>query len=131
MDELRAYEDGFNLCPIVRSSRGRVMPEEEKNMRRLILQKAQILAQSPESKAKRAATRRSQNTLNQKLTWVIVQEIRQKYGAANPYGKGRHQRKNGGITLQSLAEEYNVDFVTIYDVVRYKTWKTEPQTGQF
>ena len=82
--------------------------------------------QAPEARARRVATRRKENTLGQKVDWQQVCKIREKYGNPSPNGKGRKQRGNGGVTLKALAEEYHVDDVTIFDIVRRKTWKTNP-----
>lgn len=126
MDKLEASVQGFNLCPIARSSRGRMISAQEIELRRAVIKKAHRAALEPAVVARRAATRRRQGTLRQKLTWEDAVAIRKDYGEPTPYGNGRRQRRSGGVTLAVLAARYNVSAITVYDVIRWKTWKSDP-----
>lgn len=50
-----------------------------------------------------------------KLTWILVDEIREKY-------------KTGNYSTRSLGKEYNVEHSTIGAIIRYKTWKIKPSS---
>lgn len=113
---------GYNLAPIARSSRGRKWTDLERSLRMPKMTVAQMV--TPEVVAERVATRRSDGkSLGQKLDWAKVCEIRQKYETPI-YEDGK--RKVNRVTLQSLATEYDIGMVTVYDVIKFKTWKTEP-----
>lgn len=117
---------GYNLAPIARSTRGRKWTELERSLRIPNMTTAPM--NTPEIVAKRIKTLRANGSIkNQKLDWIKVCEIRDKYGHCEFNGKGRKLRKNGGVTLQSLADEYGIGMLTVYDVVRWVTWKTEPE----
>lgn len=126
MDTLEAYAQGFNLCPIARSSRGRVASPEEVARRRVLLDRIRGEAVTPEAIARRVARRRRDGTLNQKLCWQDVVAIRAAYGKPTKQGRGCERSLNRGVTLSSLARGYNVSAITIYDVIKWKTWKTNP-----
>ncbi len=126
IDYFDSYACGFNKCPVARSSRGRKTGHRQRESARAHMLDFQYLRQTQEAKASRVAKRRSGNSLGQKLTWEQVCEIRQRYGTPSTHGIGRKQVHNGGVSLKKLAAEYGVGMVTIYDVVKWRTWKTEP-----
>lgn len=126
IDHHEAYQHGFNGCPVARSSRGRTVGQRQRDLAKMHLLNFQHLRQTPEAKAARIAKRRSDGSLGQKLNWEQVCAIRDRYGAPSTQGKGRKQVRNGGTSLEQLAAEYGVGMVTIYDIVKWKTWKTDP-----
>lgn len=113
IDALRAFSEGYNLCPMARSSRGRTYSESEKMKRAPHMEKLRSLAQLPMAKASRARTRRKNRTLGQKLTWESVETARRDYASGN-------------FTLASLGARFGVSPITIYDAVKGKTWKDDP-----
>lgn len=127
IDHLEATSDekGFNHCPTARSSRGRVLsPEQRERQRQIVL--AASAARTPESFVRTVAARRANRSLGQRLTWEDACNIRAEYGPPAPHGKGRRHRQNGGVTLAFLAKKYGVGTVTIYDIIKGKTWKEPP-----
>lgn len=68
IDYYEAYENGFNGCPVARSSRGREISRHQRNLARAHMLNFQHLRQTPEAKAGRIAKRRRSNSLGQKLT---------------------------------------------------------------
>lgn len=66
MDTCNCYQNGFNVCPIARRSRGRILSAAERQMRRTCLQMARCHNQAPEARARRVATRRQEKTLGHK-----------------------------------------------------------------
>lgn len=113
IDEFDSFKKGYNLVPKAGSSRGRFISEDEKIMRRKLLNNFRHLAQTKAAKQKRVKTRRNDRTLGQKLNWNQVKIIRKKY-------------KPRKYVMQKLADEFKVGLITIYDVIHNKTWRTKP-----
>lgn len=113
IDYLGAFLNGYNKCPIARSSRGRKQSDIEKESRLSGLKRMVALAQSPKAKASRTSTRRSQRTLGQILTWPAVVVIRELY-------------ESGSVTLSDLSAMFGVSPITIFDVIKFKTWRSDP-----
>ena len=55
-------------------------------------------------------TEQGQNRRNNKLTWALVDEIRECYN-------------NGAYTYRSLSARYDVTYSTIRDIIKNRTWK--------
>ncbi|EFH82022.1 GIY-YIG nuclease family protein [Ktedonobacter racemifer] len=112
-------DKGYNRCPTARSSRGfKRGPESEEYRKRksLFLKgKCGIGNASP--------VHRGVDNHLAKLTENDVHEIRRKYGQHTFNGKGRKEGRNGGVTYQSLADEYGVSMSTIHDIILHVTWR--------
>jgi group I intron endonuclease len=57
-----------------------------------------------------------------KLTRFAVWEIRTRYGARKPFGKGK---KHGGLTYRALAKEYGVSISVICEILKGTAWREE------
>lgn len=126
-DYYEAYQNGVNGWPVARGSRGRKVSQRQRDLAKVHMLNFQHLRQTPEAKAARVAKRRSDRSPGQKLTWEQVREIRDRYGAPSTQGEGRKQVRNGGTSLAQLAAGYGVGVIAIYDIVKLKTWKTDPK----
>lgn len=111
INELKAAHKkfGYNLCPIAGSSLNyRCTPSQQKmRLRCLAAARAAI---TPQIIAQRIRRRQKERTLGQKLTWRKAKLIRQTYAT-------------GTVTMQALADQYSLGIATIYDVIRFKTWR--------
>lgn len=57
-----------------------------------------------------SAARSGENNGRAKVTWGLVEEIRNKY-------------ENENYTIASLSKEYNIPNSTVHNIVHYNTWK--------
>ena len=113
IDVFDSYKRGYNLCPIARSSRGRRWSNKERERRLPLAKRFNERVQSPEAKFSRTAKRRFDRTLGQKITFSIATQIREEYAS-------------GTVTYGWLAGKYGISPVTVFDVVKFKTWRTDP-----
>jgi hypothetical protein len=108
-------KNGYNCCPIARSTRGlKRGPESEeyrKKLSQLLKGKCGCGIASP--------IYRGADNKQSKLTEDDVREIRHRYGEPTPKGKGRSKKS---VSYQQLADEYGVVPSVICEVVWRKTW---------
>lgn len=134
MDTLKAYAEGFNLCPVARSSRGREITEVERQKlsesqkRRWQKWRDEHGKQKSQGKSRGTPSPNyieefrqrtiARNRLGAKLTEAQKQEARERYGPLTPNGKGRKNVKNGGISMKMLADEYGVSLESMWRALR-------------
>lgn len=117
---------GYNLAPTARSSRGRKWTDLERSLR--LPKMTTDPMNTPEVVARRIKTLRANGVHNKKLDWVKVCEIRELYAKYGTYQRKATDTDNVDcLTVQQLADKYNVGLVTIHNVLTYATWKTEPE----
>ncbi len=112
INNLSAAKTGFNDCPVAGSSLGRRWTQAERNARgRTPYDTKQMNTRN--AVEKRTATRRKNRHPCDRLSWEIAQEIRKNYAP-------------GEVTMQALADQYGVGLGTIFDIIKNKTWRTDP-----
>jgi len=123
MDFFQCYDNnyGYNILIYARSTRERKWTEEEHKRRTHVLNTSHM--NTPEAVKRRVDTGRARNSYG-KINWDIACKIREEYGVPTVNGKGK---KNSDVSMQNLADKYNIGLTTVYDIIRYKTWQTEPK----
>jgi group I intron endonuclease len=82
--------------------RGKKRPEHAEKMRGIVV--------SEETRKKLSIANSGENNAMAKLTWAIVEEIREKF-------------ESGEYTQRELAKEYEAEPMTIHNIVKFKQWK--------
>lgn len=119
IDKLDAYEQGFNLCPTARSSRGRVASDEERAKRRA---GGCAHLHTPEQLARASALATRNGIASRKLTLDQADEIRRRYGPA--LGNARpHARTSGRVTLRQLGDEFGISVAQVSAIVNGRSYK--------
>lgn len=97
MDRLDAYENGFNLCPTARSSRGRRQSAEERQRRAMT---GCAWLNTPEMLDRRREMLRDRNQRSAKLSAATVEQIRARL--TGEYGELTQLAREHGVTPGTL-----------------------------
>lgn len=119
IDALDSFDNGFNLCPTARSSRGRKWSEDERASRAKTIKNRK--PESAESRESRSARARAMAVSQRKLSPWQVDEVRARYGERRGHRRP-HARNGGGITMQQLATEYGVSLSTMSQIINGKAY---------